>query len=333
MMHRRGRTVPHVNARDVNKISVVIPVLDEKGTLNKLYAGLVTSLRSITEDYELIFVDDGSSDGSYEIMESIAHSDAKVTVVKLSRRFGQTAAIMAGVERAGGGIIVTIDGDMQNDPYDLPHLVNKLNEGYDLVCGWRKDRAGSYIMRYIPANIAGRLISLLFNLNLHDYGCSFKAFRAESIKPFMLYGEMHRFIPIIFAQSGKKVTELIIRDHPRAYGKSKYGLKRVVKVLCDLVLLKFMFNYSSRPMHFFGTFGIVSGGFGCIAGFAAAYRMLLGRHQDVYFAVLVILSVLLIVTGIMALFVGILAEIGVRIYFDPSERPAGIVEKVINEKV
>jgi len=331
MLHRSGSNVPPVKAKDMNKISVVIPVLNEKETVNPLYGGLTASLRSLTGDYEMIFVDDGSSDGSYERLENIAREDSKVTVVKFYRRFGQTAAIMAGVELARGGIIVTIDGDMQNDPADLPKLVKKLGEGYDLVCGWRKERAGSYLMRFVPAYLAARLISRLFKVRLHDYGCTFKAFRAESIKNCLLLGEMHRFIPVIVANSGKKVTELVIADHPRRYGKSKYGIKRTIKVLCDLVVLKFMLSYSDRPMHFFGKFGIAGVICGFAAGFAAIYRMFQVNPDDIYVPALGLLSVFLFVTGVLILLIGILAEIGARIYYTQGDRRSYLIEKIINE--
>jgi glycosyltransferase involved in cell wall biosynthesis len=247
-------------------VSVVIPVFNEENTVQALYTHTMMVLKEHYRSSEIIFVDDGSTDKSFFIMNEIACHDPGVKVIKFERNYGQTAATMAGIDAAAGEIIVTMDGDFQNVPEDIPVLTQELDKGFDLVCGWRNERKDSLLLRTIPSYFANWLVSWIFGQRLHDYGCTFKAMRSKNIKSLILYGEMHRFIPGIIAYEGGRVSEIKIKHNVRTAGESKYGMKRVFKVLFDLFLLVFMMHYSTRPLHFFGYFSVASIGLGCIVG-------------------------------------------------------------------
>ena len=239
-------------------ISVVVPLYNEEENIHLLYEELKGVLDTMPEQAEIVFVDDGSSDNTVAQLESIQANDDHVRVVSLRRNFGQTAAMTAGFDHARGGIIITMDGDLQNDPHDIPQLVAKLNEGYDVVTGWRYDRQDPFLSRRLPSQLANRLISRVTGVGLHDYGCTLKAFRREVIDNINLYGEMHRFIPAIASGMGISFTEVKVNHRPRRFGTSKYGISRTIRVVLDLITVKFMLSYATRPLHVFGTVGVVS---------------------------------------------------------------------------
>ena len=238
-------------------ISVIIPIYNECDNIFLLYEKLALELPLLEREFEVIFVNDGSKDGSYELLAEVARKDSRFKVISLRRNFGQTAAMMAGIDYASGDIIVPMDGDLQNDPADVRRLIKKINEGYDVVSGWRKDRQDAALKRNFPSRIANRLISIISGVHLHDYGCSLKAYRRDVIKGVKLYGEMHRFIPIYASWFGARVTEIQVTHHPRIHGTSKYGLERVAKVVLDLLVVKFLAQYATKPIYVFGGFGII----------------------------------------------------------------------------
>ncbi|HUP89040.1 MAG TPA: glycosyltransferase family 2 protein, partial [Longimicrobiales bacterium] len=235
-------------------ISVVIPVFNEEENVGELYDRLISVLGN-EPGTEFIFVDDGSSDATFDRLREICQQDARVRIIRFRRNFGQTAALSAGIDHARGEIIIPMDGDLQNDPTDIPRLLAKINEGYDVVSGWRKSRQDSF-RRRLPSTIANRLISWISGVHLHDYGCSLKAYRKDVLADVRLYGEMHRFVPIYASWQGARVTEMAVTHHPRVHGKSKYGLERTMKVVLDMVVVKFLSSYSTKPIYVFGGFGI-----------------------------------------------------------------------------
>ncbi|MCA1557145.1 MAG: glycosyltransferase family 2 protein, partial [Acidobacteria bacterium] len=248
------------------EISVFLPVYNEEPNLRPLHAKLDEALRALGRTAEIIYVDDGSTDGSLDILRGLARIDPRVRVVALRRNYGQTAAMAAGIDAAAGRVLIPMDADLQNDPADIIRLLNKLDEGYDVVSGWRKNRQDTLITRKIPSMIANRIISWIGGVPLHDYGCSLKAYRRESLEDVRLYGEMHRFIPIYASWAGARVTEIPVEHHPRTMGKSKYGLSRTLKVVLDLMTIKFMASYQTKPIYVFGTFGILAFLISMIAG-------------------------------------------------------------------
>src|SRR5438045_7406027 len=245
-------------ASDAPDISVFLPVFDEEPNLRLLHEKLDKALQKVGGSAELVYVDDGSTDGSLKILREIAHLDPRVRVVSLKRNYGQTAAMAAGIDAARGRVLIPMDADLQNDPADIARLLDKLDEGYDVVSGWRKDRKDKLITRKIPSMLANRLISWIGGVPLHDYGCSLKAYRRESLEDVRLYGEMHRFIPIYASWAGARVTEIPVEHHARTAGKSKYGLSRTVKVIFDLMTIKFMASYQTKPIYIFGTAGVLA---------------------------------------------------------------------------
>src|SRR5918912_211048 len=245
-------------ANDAPDISVFLPVFDEEPNLRPLHEKLDKALEQLGRTAEIIYVDDGSSDGSLPVLREIAARDSRVRVVALRRNYGQTAAMAAGIDHARGRVLIPMDADLQNDPADIKRLLEKLDEGYDVVSGWRKDRQDPLITRKIPSRIANWLISKIGGVPLHDYGCSLKAYRRESLQDVQLYGEMHRFIPIYASWSGARVTEIPVEHHPRTMGKSKYGLSRTIKVIFDLITIKFMASYQTKPLYLFGWAGLLT---------------------------------------------------------------------------
>src|ERR671939_84011 len=245
-------------ANDAPDISVFLPVLDEEPNLRPLHEKLDKALKQLGRTAEIIYVDDGSRDGSLAILRELAAKDARVRVVSLKRNYGQTAAMAAGIDAARGRVLIPMDADLQNDPADIARLLDKLDEGYDVVSGWRKDRQDKLITRKIPSMLANRLISWIGGVPLHDYGCSLKAYRREVIQDVRLYGEMHRFIPIYASWAGARVAEIPVDHHGRTMGKSKYGISRTIKVVFDLMTIKFMAEYHTKPIYVFGTFGMIA---------------------------------------------------------------------------
>lgn len=312
-------------------LSLVIPIYNEEENIPLLYAEIKEVLDSTSYQYEMIFIDDGSSDTSVNVLEQLSQDDENVLVVALRRNFGQTAAMSAGFDHASGDIIITMDGDLQNDPHDIPDMVAKLNNGYDVVTGWRHDRKDPFLSRKLPSMLANKLISWITGVGLHDYGCTLKAFRREVTENIHLYGEMHRFIPAIASGMGISFTEVKVNHRARRFGTSKYGISRTIRVVLDLLTVKFLLSYATRPLHVFGTVGVLSAGM----GFIIAFIMTLQR----FFAgvglsdrPLLLLAVLLIFMGVQFITMGLLAELVVRTYHESQQKPIYYVRRIISQK-
>lgn len=307
-------------------ISVVIPAYNEEQNIPILYQKLTQVFEG--KDYEILFVDDGSEDGTFEVLKKIANMDKRVKVIRFKRNYGQTSAMYAGFQHAKGNVIVTMDADLQNDPEDIPALLKKLEEGYDLVSGWRKDRKDPFLSRKLPSMVANWIISKATGVRLHDYGCTLKAYRAELLKELELYGDMHRFLPALTKRQGAKITEIVVRHHPRLYGKSKYGIGRTIRVILDILLVKFLNEYINKPMYVFGTAGFLLLAVGILALLYPTFLKIFG--EDIGRRPLLILGVLLILVGIQLISTGILAEMMVRIYYRIKEEKPYIIEKTVN---
>lgn len=309
-------------------ISIVIPLYNEEESIPNLHQALDAAMLNLGVPAEVIIVDDGSKDRSFAMLREIAQSDPRFTVVRLRRNFGQTAAFQAGFDRARGDVIVTMDADLQNDPMDIPLLMAKINEGYDIVSGWRKDRQDRYWDRKLPSMLANRLISNVTDVRLHDYGCSLKAYRREVLQHVRLYGELHRFIPALASQVGGTVAEVPVNHRARQFGRSKYGISRTVRVLLDLVTVWFLGAYSTRPIHVFGTLGLVSMFLGVLAGLYLSFVKILAG-QDIGGRPLLLLAVLLVVIGVQLVTMGLLGEMIIRTYFESQGKPIYIVREEV----
>lgn len=310
-------------------LSIILPVYNEQENIALQYKKIVDALKTVNSTYEIIFVDDGSSDNSADILKGIAAKDKKVRVVIFRRNFGQTAAMSAGIDYSTGEILIFMDSDLQNDPTDIKTLIDKIDEGYDVVSGWRKDRKDRLISRKIPSRIANRIISKVTGVRLHDLGCSLKAYRGEILRQVNLYGEMHRFIPIHASWIGARITEVPVKHHARKYGTSNYGIIRTFKVLLDLVTVKFFSSYSTKPIYIFGG----TGGFLLILSFfsgvaVVAMKIILG-HSMVRNPLL-LLTVMFIILGLLFIQIGILAEILIRIYHESRQTPPYRTRETIN---
>ena len=303
---------------DEPEVSVFLPVFNEEPNLRPLQAKLDEALKALGRSAEIVYVDDGSSDGSLKILREIAAEDPRVRVVALRRNYGQTAAMAAGIDAASGKVLIPMDADLQNDPADIIRLLEKLDEGYDVVSGWRKNRKDKMVTRKIPSMIANRIISWIGGVPLHDYGCSLKAYRRESLQDVKLYGEMHRFIPIYSSWAGARVAEIPVEHHPRTMGKSKYGLSRTVKVVFDLITIKFMASYQTKPLYIFGTAGLLT----FVISFLSATLALLmkfaswPKHADLVQTPLPVMAMVSLVLGIQFFLMGLLAEMLVRTYHE-----------------
>ncbi len=300
---------------DSPDISVFLPVFNEEPNLLPLHAKLDEALKALGRSAEIVYVDDGSSDGSLKILREIAHLDPRVRVVALRRNYGQTAAMAAGIDAARGKVLIPMDADLQNDPADIGRLLDKLDEGYDVVSGWRKNRKDKMVTRKIPSMLANRLISWIGGVPLHDYGCSLKAYRRESLEDVRLYGEMHRFIPIYAAWAGARVTEIPVEHHARTMGKSKYGLSRTIKVVFDLMTIKFMASYQTKPIYVFGSFGMLAFAVSLLSGLYAVFLKVIHKADFVQ-TPLPVLSVVMFAVGVQFLLMGLLAEMLVRTYHE-----------------
>lgn len=285
-------------------------------------------MRKLNRPWELVLVNDGSTDRSTQILDEIAAKDPAVKVVHFRRNYGQTAAMMAGFDYAQGEIVIPMDGDLQNDPSDIQKLVQKIDEGYDVCSGWRKARQDHALRRNLPSRIANRLISFISGVHLHDFGCSLKAYRSDVIKGVRLYGEMHRFIPIYASWHGAKVTEVPVTHHPRLYGKSKYGLERVVKVILDLVVVKFLDSYAMKPMYIFGSFGLVNLLVSVGAALVAVYLKFFDSISFVQ-TPLPLVAVMTLGMGIMGILMGLLAELLTRTYHESQDKPTYLVKSIL----
>ncbi|MDQ2976956.1 MAG: glycosyltransferase family 2 protein [Acidobacteriota bacterium] len=297
------------------ELSIFLPVYNEEPNLLPLHAKLDEALKTLDRSAEIIYVDDGSTDGSLAILRELARVDARVRVVALKRNYGQTAAMAAGIDAAQGQVLIPMDADLQNDPADIVRLLDKLHEGFDVVSGWRKNRQDKVITRKIPSMIANRLISLIGGVPLHDYGCTLKAYRLESLESVRLYGEMHRFIPILASWEGARVAEIPVAHHARTMGKSKYGLSRTFKVVFDLMTIKFMASYQTKPIYVFGTFGVLAFLVSLLAGLYAVFLKIFHKADFVQ-TPLPILAIVMFAVGIQFLLMGLLAEMMVRTYHE-----------------
>lgn len=310
-------------------LSIVVPIYNEAENIKDLYNHIFSSLAQCQLAYELILVDDGSSDGSFEILKAIAVANPSVKVIRFRRNFGQTAAMAAGFSAAVGKIIIPMDGDLQNDPSDIPRLVDKINEGYDVVSGWRKNRQDTFINRKLPSVIANQLISKMTGVHLHDYGCTLKAYRREVLEGINLYGEMHRFVPALASQVGAKVTEMPVAHHPRLRGVSKYGISRTTRVLLDLMTVKFLLAYSTKPIQLFGKWGIYTLLAGMTSGMVVIY-MKFFEHMSMNRNPLLILTAFLLFMGVQFIVLGLLGELNARTYYEAQAKPIYVVKEKIN---
>lgn len=308
-------------------ISIVVPLFNECRNLPPLLSALDAALTGIGKTYEVILVNDGSSDATAERLDEIG--DPRVRAVHFRRNFGQTAALMAGFNTARGSIIIAMDGDMQNDPADIPKLLAKLDEGYDVVSGWRANRQDAALRRNFPSKVANWLISTLSGVHLHDYGCTLKAYRREALRDVRLYGEMHRFIPIYAAWNGGRVTEVPVTHHPRLHGKSNYGLERLVKVVLDLVVLGFLYRYLQKPMYLFGSVGILSFLFSGAAGLASLYFKFFGGKSFIETPLPTMVAITFI-TGCMCFLMGLLAELITRTYHESQDKMTYLIARTRN---
>jgi len=313
------------NSRPV--LSVVVPLLDEQDNLRPLYEQLTEALKD-SGSYELIFVDDGSTDASFEILKDFHSADPRVRVIRFRKNFGQTAAMSAGFAHARGDVIVAMDADLQNDPADIPMLVARLDEGYDVVSGWRKKRHDAALTRRLPSRLANGLISAITGVKLHDYGCTLKAYRREVLAETRLYGEMHRFIPALASWSGARIAECVVNHRPRTAGKAKYGLQRTFKVVLDLITVKFLGSFSTKPIYIFGGLGGLTAVFGVLLGLLVLSQKI-HRGVDVSGNPLFLLAALLLLTTVQFILMGLLAELLVRTYHESQDRPTYVIREVL----
>jgi glycosyltransferase involved in cell wall biosynthesis len=311
------------------RLSVVVPLLDEEDNLPSLYEQIKRAVEG-RYDYEIIFVDDGSTDGSFRILKDLHASDPRVRIIRFRRNFGQTAALSAGFAHARGEVVVAMDADLQNDPADIPMLLSKLDEGYDVVSGWRKKRQDKALTRRLPSKIANYLISKITEVELHDFGCTLKAYRREVLAETRLYGEMHRFIPALANWSGARVTECVVNHRPRTAGKAKYGLERTLKVVLDLITIKFLGSFSTKPIYIFGGLGVLSAFVGLLSGFAVLYQKFFSHsHLAMNRNPLLVLTAVLMITTVQFILMGLLAELLVRTYHESQNRPTYVVKEVL----
>ena len=309
-------------------LSVILPVFNEVANIEAVYSELALAIEQIPGNKQIIFVDDGSSDGTSDLLTKIAERDNQVVVITFRRNFGQTAAMVAGFDYSKGDIVVTMDADLQNDPNDIPSLIEKMEEGYDLVAGWRFDRKDGFVLRRLPSMLANRLISWTTDVKLHDYGCTLKAFRKEVIKGIDLYGEMHRFIPAIASWLGIRLTELKVNHRPRIAGSSKYGITRTVRVVLDLITVKYLLSYSSRPLQLFGLLGLLSGGAGALITFYLVYIKLF-LEQAIGGRPMLIFGIFLMFMGLQFITVGLLGEMQTRIYHETQRKAVYVVRDLM----
>ena len=313
-------------------ISLTVPIFNEEENVFPLYEKLLPVLVGIDRSWEIIFVNDGSTDGSASLLDRLAEQDQRVLVLHFRRNYGQTAAMMAGFDFARGEVIIPIDGDLQNDPADIPNMLALLDEGYDVVSGWRKNRKDNKLSRILPSIIANKLISLISGVHLHDYGCTLKAYRKDIIKGVKLYGEMHRFVPIYATWEGARVTEIPVAHYPRVYGKSKYGMGRIVKVILDLTVIKFLSDYTEKPMHLFGSFGLIS--FLLSGAFLvwALYLKFAGGISLVQ-TPLPLLVAMTSLTGVTCMLMGLLAELSTRTYHESQNKTVYSIKETRNTQM
>lgn len=311
------------------ELSIVCPIFNEEESIPHLYAALIKSLDKLNKSYEIILVDDGSRDRSFDELKKLQEKDPRVKVIKFRRNFGQTAAMSAGFDYAQGDIIISMDADLQNDPEDFAKLIDKMNEGYDVVSGWRKDRKDKTVSRKIPSKIANKLISKLTGVHLHDYGCSLKAYKSNVIKNVYLYGEMHRFIPAICSMIGAKIVEIPVKHHPRKFGVSKYGISRTIRVVLDLITVRFLQSYMTRPIQIFGKLGLYSIFMGLIF-FVLTLYMKFGGTMNITGNPFFVISIFSWLAGLQLIVTGLLAEIQTRVYYEGQKKPIYVIDEIVS---
>lgn len=312
-------------------LSIIIPIYNEIENINLLHEKLNEVLIPLSNSYEVILINDGSKDGSSKVLDELAQKDKNIKIIHFIRNYGQTTAMMAGIDYATGDIIIPMDADLQNDPTDIPHLLDKLKEGYDVCSGWRKDRKDNAVKRNLPSRLANGLISRISGVHLHDYGCSLKAYKKDVIKGVKLYGEMHRFIPIYASWQGANVTEIPVKHHARQFGESKYGLERTIKVVLDLIVIKFLAKYSQKPIHIFGSFALLSI---LLSVLSFAWMLYIKFVEGLSFisTPLPTLSAIFFIVGFQAIFMGLIAEILMRTYYESQDKRTYIIKKTLNIK-
>jgi glycosyltransferase involved in cell wall biosynthesis len=311
------------------EVSVVVPMRNEAASVDELYAGLTAALERFGRPYEIVAIDDGSTDATYERLAAVQRRDSRWRIIRFRRNFGQTAAFAAGFARARGKFIVTSDGDLQNDPADIPEMIELAEaRNADIVAGWRKDRKDPFINRRLPSMIANWIISHATGVKLHDYGCSLKVFRAEVVKPMKLYGEMHRFLPAIASEFGVRIEEQVVRHHPRRHGRSNYGISRTIRVVLDLITVKFLISYSTRPLQMFGLFGVGMGFAGFLMLVWLAYVKYF-QHEGIADRPLLLFGILLVFTGVQLVTLGLLAEMQARTYHESQDKPIYVIRDVL----
>lgn len=331
--NKNEKTVPPIEVEcrqpRCKKISVTIPVYNEEKNLDVLYHQLIKVLETLDYDFEIIFVNDGSVDNSRRVINGIASNDSRVKGIHFKRNFGQTAAMMAGFDFAQGDIIVPMDADLQNDPEDIPRLIEKINEGYDVCSGWRKDRKDALIKRKLVSRIANMLISVISRVKLNDIGCTLKAYHKDVIKGVKLYGEMHRFIPIYASWEGARIVEVPVKHNPRMHGRSSYGIERTAKVILDLIVVVFLDNYAQKPIYIFGGFGLLN--FFISFGFFL-YACYLKIFNNISFILtpLPLISTMIFVTGIICVLMGLLAEMIMRTYYESQHKKVYLIDETVN---
>lgn len=328
MISVQTKTKDLLELESAPELSLFLPVLNEEENLRPMHAKIQGALESLGKTAEVIYVDDGSTDSSLRILREIAAEDSRVRVISLRRNYGQTAAMSAGIDAARGEILIPMDADLQNDPADIARLLEKLNEGYDVVSGWRKNRQDKLVSRKIPSKIANRIISRIGGVPLHDYGCSLKAYRRDVLQDVRLYGEMHRFIPIYASWAGARVAEIPVEHHPRTMGKSKYGISRTIKVVFDLVTIKFMAEYHTKPIYVFGMFGLLAFLLSFIAGVTAFYLKFVNGVSFIL-TPLPIIAVVMLAISVQFFLMGLLAEMLVRTYHESQAKTIYAVREKI----
>jgi glycosyltransferase involved in cell wall biosynthesis len=310
-------------------LSIVVPIHNEEPAILPLYDRLTAVMESVNKTYEILFVDDASTDRSFDLLANLVETDHRLKVIRLRRNFGQTAALSAGFDEAQGSVIISLDGDLQHDPEDIPALLKKIDEGYDIASGWRKDRLDNAITRKIPSRIANWLMAKASGVELRDFGTTFKAYRAEVLKEINLYGELHRFIPALASFYGARVAEVPIRNSPRASGASHYGLGRTFRVFFDLLTVRFLLKYFTRPMHFFGSLGLAGlGTGGAILAYLVIYKLFWGPDLIAEHGPLMLAGAILLLGGIMMFCTGLLGEVLIRTYFESQGRRIYAVREI-----
>ena len=316
------------------KYSIVVHFFNECENIPPFYTKLVEVMDSINEPFEMVFIDDGSNDSSFQILSEICLNDRRVSLLRLRRNFGQTAALKAGFDYARGEVIISMDGDLQHDPAEIPQFIAKIQEGYDVVSGWRSERTDAWLTRQIPSRIANWLMSKLARVEIHDFGTTYKAYRREIIKDIPLYGELHRFIPALASGLGARITEIPIKNYPRHSGKSNYGISRTLRVLLDLISIKFLLDYSTRPLQFFGRIGLLAAGAGFLMGtFLLAKKVFLHEAIMLEHGPMLFTAMVLVISGIQLLSLGLVGEMLSRTYYESQNKAIYTVMEIKGQRV